>query len=187
MGASGVQIATMIAAVAVLWFVLRVYNRLVAMRNKVRNAWCDIDVQLGLRHDLVPNLVAAVTGYMNHEHGTLEAVAQARSAAISAGTDITTRAANEMALTGAVSQLLAVAERYPNLRASENFLLLQEQLTTTENRIAFARQHYNETVRQFNTLVAEFPWKLLAAALGYGPEKMFSVDAQDRPAVLMTG
>jgi len=182
----GVVIVIGAAAALGLWLTLRLYNRLVALRNKVRNAWSDIDVQLSFRHDLVPNLVESVRGYMNHERETLEAVTKARSAAMTAGADIAKRAVAEMALTGAVGNLFATAERYPELKASQNFLLLQEQLTTTENRIAFARQRYNETVRQFNTLIAEFPWNLLAATFGYSPEKMFAADARDRTAVQVT-
>lgn len=180
---SYVMIGVLIAAVVALWFVLHVYNRLVRAHNQVRNAWSDIDVQLTFRHDLVPNLVNAVKGYVAHEREALESAAQARAAAMMSGADIATRAASEMALSGAVGSLLAVAERYPELKASHNFQLLQEQLTTTENRIAFACQRYNETVRQFNTLIAEFPWNLLAAMMGRTPEKMFAAKPQDRAAV----
>ncbi len=179
-------IAVVVAAILVLWFVLHVYNRLVGMRNNVRNAWADVDVQLTFRHDLVPNLVESVKGYMSHERGTLEAVAQARSAAMTSGADIAARAAAEMALGSAVGNLFITAERYPDLKASQNFLLLQEQLTTTENRIAFARQHYNETVRKFNTLIAEFPWNLMAAKFGYAPETMFAAGTEDRVTVQVT-
>jgi len=177
---SVVLIATIVAVVLALWYLLRVYNGLIAMRNSVRNAWSDIDVQFTFRHNLVPNLVESVKGYMSHERETLEAVAQARSTAMKAGADIATRTVAEMALSAAVGNLFAVAERYPDLKASRNFLLLQEQLTTTENRIAFARQHYNEMVRQFNTSIAEFPRNLVAGALGYAPEKMFAADSYDR-------
>ena len=181
------QLITIIVAVAlVFWFVIRVYNRLLAMRNKVRAAWSDVDVQLALRHDLVPNVVDSVKGYMLHERETLEAIAQARSAAIKSGADVAKRAEAETALSGAVKNLFAVAERYPELKASQNFLLLQEQLTTIENRIAFARQRYNETVRQFNTSLAEFPRNLVAGVLGYAPEKMFDAEAQDRVPLRMT-
>lgn len=180
---SAVLIAVVIAAIVALWFVLHAYNRLVAMRNNVRKAWSDVDVQLTLRHDLVPNLVESVKGYMSHERQVLAAVTRARSAAVGAGADIATRAAAEVALGSAVGNLLLTAERYPDLKASQNFLLLQEQLTTTENRIAFARQHYNESVRQFNTLIAEFPWNLLARRLGYSAEKMFAAEALDRATV----
>ena len=164
-------------------FLLATFNRLVGLRNGVRNAWSDIDVQLTRRHDLVPNLVESVKGYMGHERQTLEAVTQARSQAMKTGADITTRAVAEMALTGAVGNLLATVERYPTLKASQNFLLLQEQLTSTENRIAFARQHYNELVRQFNTGIAEFPRNLIAGAFGFAPAQMFAAEAGDRTNV----
>jgi LemA protein len=170
-------------AALLLFFLLRTYNHLVAMRNNLRNAWSDIDVQLKRRHDLVPNLVESVKGYMTHERQTFEAVTEARSNAIRAGADITTRAAAEMALTGAVGNLLMSAERYPELKASQNFMLLQEQLTSTENRIAFARQHYNETVRQFNTLIAEFPQNVVAGMFGFSAAPMFAAEAEDRAHV----
>ncbi|HEU5415530.1 MAG TPA: LemA family protein [Candidatus Angelobacter sp.] len=171
-----------IAAVLLL-FLLTTYNRLVRMRNNLRNAWSDIDVQLTRRHDLVPNLVESVKGYMTHERQTLEAVTQARSNAMRSGADIATRGMAEMALTGAVNNLLATAERYPDLKASQNFMLLQEQLTSTENRIAFARQHYNETVRQFNTAILEFPPNVVAGMFGFSSAPMFAVEAGDRANV----
>ena len=174
-------IAVIAIAVAVLFFLLKTYNALVRMRNNLRNAWSDIDVQLTRRHDLVPNLVETVKGYMGHERQTLEAVTQARAQAMSrSGADIATRAVAEMALGGAVGNLFAVAERYPTLKASQNFILLQEQLTSTENRIAFARQHYNETVRQFNTAIAEFPRNMVAGAFGFSTQPMFAAEAGDR-------
>jgi LemA protein len=172
-------IIAVVAATAVL-FLLVTYNRLVSMRNGVRNGWSDIDVQLTRRHDLVPNLVASVKGYMDHERQTLEAVTQARAQALAAaGAPLQVRAAAEMALGGAVSNLFGVAEGYPALKASQNFLLLQEQLTSTESRIAFARQHYNELVRRYNTALAEFPRNLIAGAFGFSPAQMFAAEAGD--------
>ncbi len=171
-----------IAALALI-FLLSTYNGLVRMRNNLRNAWSDIDVQLTRRHDLIPNLVESVKGYMGHERQTLEAVTQARSNAMNAGSDIPTRSIAEMALTGAVNNLLVTAERYPDLKASDNFTLLQEQLTSTENRIAFARQHYNETVRQFNTAIAEFPRNIVAGMFGFTQAPMFAAEAGERADV----
>jgi LemA protein len=174
---------TILVVVAVLAaiFLAITFNRLIFLRNSVRNGWSDIDVQLTRRHDLVPNLVASVHGYMDHERSTLEAVTQARAQAMKiSGADIATRAAAEMALSGAVGNLFGVAERYPTLKASQNFLLLQEQLTSTENRIAFARQHYNELVRQYNTSLAEFPRNLVAGAFGFSAAQMFAAEAGDR-------
>jgi len=171
-----------VAAVAaiVLFLLLRTYNSLVRMRNQVRNGWSDIDVQLTRRHDLVPNLVESVRGYMAHERETLEAVTRARTQAMTtsgAGAALATRAMAEMALTGAVGNLFAVAERYPTLKASQQFLMLQEQLTSTENRIAYARQHYNECVRRYNTAQAEFPRNLVAGMMGFSPAQLFAAEA----------
>jgi LemA protein len=166
-----------------LVFVFKTYNGLISMRNNLRNAWSDIDVQLTRRHDLVPNLVESVKGYMTHERQTLEAVTQARAAAMQAGGDIVSRGIAETALGNAVGNLFAKVERYPELKASQSFLLLQEQITSTENRIAFARQHYNETVRQFNTRIAEVPNNLIAGPFGFQPEKLFAVESGDRANV----
>jgi LemA protein len=169
-------------AAVLLFLLLRTYNSLIRMRNTVQNGWSDIDVQLTRRHDLVPNLVESVRGYMTHERETLEAVTRARTEAVSTagGGSLATRAVAEMALGGAVSNLFAVAERYPTLKASQQFLLLQEQLTSTENRIAFARQHYNESVRRYNTSLAEFPRNLLAGMMGFRPSPLFAADEGER-------
>jgi LemA protein len=170
-------------AAVLLFLLLRTYNSLVRMRNTVRNGWSDIDVQLMRRHDLVPNLVESVRGYMTHERETLEAVTRARTQAVTAsggGVDLATRARAELALTGAVGNLFAVAERYPTLKASQQFLLLQEQLTSTENRIAYARQYYNESVRRYNTALAEFPRNMLAGMMGFSAAALFEADEGDR-------
>ena len=177
-----------LAAIAAILLILllRMYNSLVRMRNAVRNGWSDIDVQLTRRHDLVPNLVEAVRGYMAHERETLEAVTRARTQAMTAsgaGVDLATRATAEMALTGAVGHLFAAAERYPTLKASQQFLLLQEQLTSTENRIAYARQYYNESVRRYNTALAEFPRNMLAGMMGFSAAALFAAEASDRASV----
>lgn len=174
-------ISIAIIATVVLVLLLKTYNGLVRMRNAVQSGWADIDVQLTRRHDLVPNLVEAVKGYMTHERETLEAVTQARTEAVSAsgGASLATRAVAEMALSGAVGNLFAVAENYPTLKASQQFLLLQEQITSTENRIAFARQHYNECVRKYNTAQAEFPRNLMAGMMGFSPSALFAADAGD--------
>jgi LemA protein len=176
-------IVLLVLAAVLLGLFVKTYNGLIRLRNTVQNGWSDIDVQLMRRHDLVPNLVESVRGYMSHERETLEAVTRARSQAVAAGADLATRAVAEMALTGAVGNLFAVAERYPALKASQQFLLLQEQLSSTENRIAFARQHYNESVRRFNTSLAEFPRNLIAGLLGFSPAALFAADAQDRATV----
>jgi LemA protein len=176
-------ITLLVLVAVVLVLLMKTYNSLVGLRNTVQNGWSDIDVQLMRRHDLVPNLVESVRGYMAHERETLEAVTRARSQAMTAGADLATRAVAEMALTGAVGNLFAVAERYPTLKASQQFLLLQEQLGSTENRIAFARQHYNESVRRYNTSLAEFPRNLLAGVLGFSAASLFAAGADDRANV----
>jgi len=178
-------IAIAVIAAALLILLLRTYNGLIKMRNAVQSGWADIDVQLTRRHDLVPNLVEAVKGYMTHERETLEAVTRARTEAVSAtgGASLATRAVAEMALSGAVGNLFAVAENYPTLKASQQFLLLQEQITSTENRIAFARQHYNECVRKYNTAQAEFPRNLIAGPMGFKPSALFAADTGDRANV----
>lgn len=179
-------IAIAVLAAILLFLLLRTYNSLVRMRNVVRNGWSDIDVQLTRRHDLVPNLVESVKGYMSHERETLEEVTRARSQAMSvsaSGADLATRAVTEMALGNAVGNLFVKAERYPTLKASQQFLLLQEQITSTENRIAYARQHYNESVRQYNTVLAEFPRNLLAGIMGFQSATLFAAEAGDRANV----
>jgi LemA protein len=180
-------IAIAVVAAVLLFLLLKVYNGLIKMRNTVQSGWADIDVQLTRRHDLVPNLVEAVKGYMTHERETLDAVTRARTEAVAAtsGTPLVIRAAAEMTLTGAVSNLFVSAERYPALKASQQFLLLQEQITSTENRIAFARQHYNECVRKYNTAQAEFPQNLIAEWMGFTPSALFAADAGDRANVQM--
>ena len=180
-----VFIAIAVIGAVLLLLLLQTYNGLIKMRNAVQSGWSDIDVQLTRRHDLVPNLVEAVKGYMTNERETLVAVTRARTEAVSAagGASLATRAVAEIALTGAVGNLLVSAERYPALKASQQFLLLQEQITSTENRIAFARQHYNECVRKYNTAQAEFPRNLIAGPMGFTPAALFAADTGDKANV----
>ncbi len=173
-----VVLLAVVAAVGVL-----VYNSLVGLRNRVQNAWSQIDVQLKRRHDLVPNLVNSVKGIIAHEHAVLDRVTQARASAIAAGNDVAARAAAENALTGAVRSLFAVAESYPTLRSNENMLMLQEELASTENRIAFARQFYNDSVMEYNTAQQQFPAALFAASLGLRPVEPFALDDPAERAV----
>ena len=173
-----VVVVVVIAVVAVM-----IYNGLVGLRNRVQNAWSQIDVQLKRRHDLVPNLVNAVKGFMAHEREILERVTQARASAIAAGNNVPARADAENALTSAVRSLFAVAEAYPTLRANENMLALQEELASTENRIAFARQHYNDAVMEYNTAQQTFPAVLFAASLGFRPADLFAIDDAAERAV----
>ncbi len=169
--------------VVVALYVVGVYNGLIAKRNRVGNAWAQIDVQLKRRHDLIPNLVNAVKGYMQFEQETLTRVIEARSAAVSA-TERGPGAAGEAAqaenfLTGALRQLFALVENYPDLKANENVMQLQEELTTTENQIGFSRQHYNSTVREFNTSVQTFPTVLIAGMFGFRERDYFQIAESD--------
>lgn len=152
------------------------YNRLVGLRNEVQNAWSQIDVQLKRRYDLVPNLVNAVRGYMEHERGVFEAVTEARSRAIAAGGDVAQRAQAENELTRSLRSLFAVAENYPQLRASENMQEFQEELASTENRVAFSRQHYNDSVQSYNTAQQTFPAVFFAGALGFRSAQLFEME-----------
>lgn len=176
------MIAIAVVALLLVWLVAA-FNSLVALRNRVQNAWADIDVQLKRRHDLIPNLVETARGYMQHERSLFEAVTQARAQAVAAGADIRERTAAEIALTGALGNLLAVAENYPQLRAVENFQLLQEQLTSTENRIAYARQFYNDEVMKYNTAQSVFPRNLFAGLLGFSSATLFAGSDADRAEV----
>jgi LemA protein len=152
-----------------------VYNRLVSVRNRVDNAWSQIDVQLRRRYDLIPNLVESVRGYAAHERELFERVAQARAGAIAAeGVD--QQASAENVVTAGLRQLLAVAEAYPDLKANENFLALQEELTGTESKIAYARQFYNDQVMRLNTLIGSFPAGVIARAFGFEPRRFFDID-----------
>jgi len=157
-------------------YAVSVYNGLVTKRNRVRNAWGQIDVQLKRRHDLIPNLVNSVKGYLQHERTVLEDVTRARQQAISAGGDVTARAAAENALTQAMRSLFAVVEAYPDLKASQNMLALQEELSSSENKVAFARQYYNDSVLQYNTAREVFPANLFADSYGFAAEPMFALD-----------
>ena len=173
----GVGAWIVIAIIVILaLFLWATYNSLVRKRLRVRNAWSQIDVQLKRRYDLIPNLVETVKGYAGHERETLERVIQARQRAISAQ-GVQDQAQAENILTGALRQLFALSEAYPNLKANENFMQLQEELTATENKISFARQHYNNTVEQYNASIQVFPAVVLAGMLGFGREAFFELEA----------
>ena len=168
--------------VAAILFAIVVYNRLVALKNRFKNAFAQIDVQLKRRYDLIPNLVESVKGYMQHERNTLEAVIQARGAAVSAegraaaapGDPAAMRALAqaEGVLGGALGRLLAVFEAYPDLKANQNVLGLQEELSSTENKVAFARQAYNDSVMAYNTQRETFPDNVFAGIFGFGPAEL---------------
>ena len=165
-----------IAATLILVFLIATYNALVVKRNQAHNAWAQIDVQLKRRHDLIPNLVNTVKGYLTHEREVLERVTNARAAAIAAGNDVPARAEAENGLTRALRSVFAVAESYPDLKGSRNVLALQEELGSTENRIAFARQFYNDAIMSFNTRVQTFPTNLIAGLLGFQSLPLFDLD-----------
>ena len=173
----GLIIGLIIAAVVVIFllFLWGSYNGLVNARNLVKNAWAQIDVQLKRRYDLIPNLVETVKGYKNFERETLEAVTKARTAAQTASTsgDIAARSAAEGELTSALSRLMVVVERYPELKANQNFLALQEELTSTENKISFSRQAYNDQVLQYNNKTQQFPSNIVAGMFNFKKEQEF--------------
>jgi len=159
-----------------------IYNGLVGKRVETQNAWSQIDVQLKRRYDLIPNLVETVKGYASHEKETLERVIQARNAAMNAR-GVAEHAQAENALSGTLKTLFAVAESYPDLKANQNFLALQEELTATENRIGFARQHYNDVVSNYNTSLQTFPSNVLGGMFGFRAAEFFKLDAAEAAAV----
>jgi LemA protein len=162
-----------VIVVVALWIIM-IYNQLVAMRQRVGQAFADVDVQLKLRHDLIPNLVETVKGYAAHERGTLEAVVQARNAAVAAQGPAQQAAAENM-LTGALRQMFALAEAYPDLKANQNFQQLQVELSDVENKIAAARRFFNNSVQEYNTGIQQFPAALFAATLGFSQRTFFDV------------
>ena len=161
-------------ALGVAGWIVGAYNGLIRLRNQLENAWAQIDVQLKRRCDLIPNLVETVKGYAAHERGTLEAVIQARNMAVSAK-GVADRAQAENVLSGALKSLFAVAEAYPNLKADQSFLALQEELTSTENKVAFARQFYNDSVMTFNTQIEIFPRNVIAGMFHFVRREFFEV------------
>lgn len=171
-------------ALLVVWVIAK-YNGLITLRNQVENGWKQIDVQLKRRHDLIPNLVNTVRGYMEFEQDTLQKVINARNAAVSA-TGVGNIAAKEGELSGALSRLFALAENYPTLKANENVKQLQEELASTENKISFARQFYNDIATKFNISQQVFPGNVVAGLFGFKPAELFEVkEAAERevPAV----
>jgi LemA protein len=167
-----------VLAAAVLWVVVS-YNALVTLRNAIQNAWKQIDVQLKRRHDLIPNLVETVRGYMKYEQQTLEKVMEARSRAVTS-TSVKDSAAAENALTQSLGRIFALMENYPDLKADDNVLRLQEELTTTENQITFARQYYNDLVMRYNTKQEVFPGNLVASFFDFKPGEFFAVAETDK-------
>lgn len=168
--------------VVVAVYLVILYNRLVSLRQTVSQAWSDISVQLKQRHDLVPNLVETVKGYAGHERETLEAVTAARNAAVSAA-DPNAQAKAENMLTGALRQLFALAEAYPDLKANENFLHLQAELSDLENKIAASRRFFNNAVQEYNTAIEQFPAVLIARQFGFTSSEFFELDESEAAAV----
>ena len=183
-----------IIAVIVFW-VIGVYNRLVSLRNRFKNAFAQIDVQLKRRYDLIPNLVEVAKGYMKHERETLEAVIAARDQAVTANSkamvgpsdaaSVQQRAAGEGTLTASLGKMFALSEAYPDLKANENMIQLTEELTSTENKIAFARQAYNDSVMQYNTGIEQFPGSVIANSFGFKAGELLQAteSAEERKAV----
>ena len=179
-------ILLLVLVVLVAMFAAGIYNSLVSARNRVKNAFAQIDVQLTRRYDLIPNLVETARGYLAHEHETLEAVVRARAAAVSglaaakldpsSATAIQTLGGADAALTGALGRLLAVVEAYPDLKANQNMMQLSEEITSTENKVAFSRQAFNDAVMVFNNACQAFPSNLLAGMFGFTPAEMLAID-----------
>lgn len=178
---------------ALVFFAITIYNRLVASRNRFKNAFAQIDVQLTRRHDLIPNLVETAKGYMKHERETLEAVISARNAAVSglkeAAADpsdpeaMKRLAAAEQGLSGALGRLFALSEAYPDLKANENMMQLSEELTTTENKVAFARQAYNDSVMNYNTLRESFPNNFFAGWFNFQAAELLEIEDEAKREV----
>lgn len=197
MSTTAIVLIVIVAAIAILaLWAIGIYNTLVTLRNQVKNAWGQIDVQLQRRYDLIPNLVESVKGYMNFEKGTLEAVIQARNQAANAraavekgGGPIDSGGIKELAgaetvLKGAMSNFFALAENYPQLKASENMMQLQEELASTENKIGFSRQAYNDQVMTYNTAQQQFPAVIFAGMFGHHPADLFVIeDVEAKKAV----
>ena len=183
----------LIIIVGVVFFAITIYNRLVASRNRYKNAFAQIDVQLTRRHDLIPNLVETAKGYIKHERETLEAVIRARNAAVSglqaAAADPTNPDAirklseAEQGLSGALGRLFALAEAYPDLKANQNMMQLSEELTTTENTVAFARQAYNDSVMDYNTLRESFPNNFVAGWFAFRAAELLEIEDQAKREV----
>jgi LemA protein len=185
-GITGVLVVVALVVVVVLLWIAGAYNSLVALRNRFKTAFSQIDVQLKRRHDLIPNLVETAKGYLEHEKGTLEAVTQARGAAATAARtaaanpadagSLASLAAAESQLNGALGRLFAVAEAYPDLKANQNMIALQQELSATENQIAASRQIFNNAVMQYNTTRESFPTNLVADAMGFAPAQLFELE-----------
>ncbi len=168
--------------VVIVFGLIGMYNSLIRLRNQVKNAWAQIDVQLKRRHDLIPNLVETAKGYMKHEQDTLKGITEARSKAMGAGS-VGDKAKAEGELNGAMSKFFLVVENYPDLKANVNFLAVQEELTSTENKIAFARQSYNDQVLFFNNKIQMFPSNVIAGMYNFKENEFFEIENEVERAV----
>ncbi|MDO8684340.1 MAG: LemA family protein [Armatimonadota bacterium] len=177
----GILVIIGIVFLFVVW-VIAMYNRLVTLRNRIENAWSQIDVQLRRRYDLIPNLIETVKGYAAHEKSVFENVTKARSAMMEAQTIKEQGEAQNM-ISQALKSLFAVAEAYPDLKANQNFMMLQEELSGTESKIAYARQFYNDTVMSYNTTIQSFPANILAGMFGFKEKDYFEMDEAAREPV----
>ena len=164
--------------VFILLVLITIYNSLVQSRNKVKNAWSQIDVQLQRRFDLIPNLVEAVKGYMAHEQETLTKVTELRTSWANAST-VAEKAELDNQLSGALKTIMAVSENYPDLKANQNFSTLQEELRSTENKISYARQFYNDSVTMYNTKLETVPTNIIASMFNFKPEELFKTDSEE--------
>ena len=171
----GILVLLLIIIAVVVLIVIGMYNRLVTFRNRCDNAWSQVDVQLRRRYDLIPNLVETVKGYAKHESGVFERVTQARAAAVNAQT-VKDQGQAENVLTGALKSLFAVVENYPDLKANQNFLMLQEELAGTEGKVAYARQFYNDNVMKFNMSQQVFPSSIIANMFNFKPRDYFQIE-----------
>jgi len=177
-----VLITILVVSVLLILFIIGIYNSLIRLRNQVDNSWSQIDVQLKRRHDLIPNLVETAKGYMQHERGTFEAITQARSQAMGAKS-VAEASKAEGALTEALSKFMLVVENYPDLKANQNFLSVQEELTSTENKIAFARQNYNDQVLFLNNKTQMFPSNIIAGMFNFTKRDFFEIEAAEQREV----
>ncbi|MBC8414898.1 MAG: LemA family protein [Candidatus Cloacimonetes bacterium] len=177
-----IMLFVFIAIVVLVFMFIGFYNSLVRLRNQVKNAWSQIDVQLKRRHDLIPNLIETAKGYMKHEQDTLKAITEARSKAMGADS-VGEKSKAESALSGAMSKFFVVVENYPDLKANQNFLALQEELTSTENKIAFSRQSYNDQVLFFNNKIQMFPSNIVAGMFNFKQEDFFELEDKTERAV----
>jgi LemA protein len=175
-------IALIVVVVLLIVWIIGVYNNLVSLKMRVKNAWAQIDTQLKRRFDLIPNLVETVKGYAAHEQGTLEKVIAARNTYASA-TSVEDKAKANNELTSTLKSIFALGEAYPELKANENFLALQTELTGTEDKVAYSRQFYNDTVQMYNTAIMKFPNNILAGMFGYKEEPFFTIDDAEKEPV----